>query len=98
MKKLIVVMLLFSVFINVIHPYFIHHTDHQTELKEYVVEVSQPVEHGDLCDFHHLFHLSAIFENFQIQLGYFYKKTPINYHDKLYKLKIIILLFKPPKA
>ncbi|BDY13722.1 hypothetical protein [Hydrogenimonas cancrithermarum] len=61
-KKAIHLMLLLSLFLNIAHATVISLTescDHET-VCEYVIELDHGSDCGDLCDMHHMFHLSAI--------------------------------------
>ncbi len=62
MRKAITLTLLVSFFLNIAHASVISLTqscDHET-VCEYVVEMEEGADCGDLCDMHHLFHFSAI--------------------------------------
>ncbi len=60
--KFIQVLLLLAMAFNITHAAFIameDHCDHEKVI-EYVGEMTQSQECNDICDMHHLFHLTAI--------------------------------------
>ncbi len=62
MRRFVQTMLLLSLFFNIAHASIIavsHSCDHET-VHEYLLEIDHNGDCGDLCDMHHLFHLSAI--------------------------------------
>jgi len=61
-KKLIQFLLLLSIFFNIAHASIIASDDHcsHESISEYILEQSDSQECMDLCDLHHLFHLTAI--------------------------------------
>ncbi|WP_084722056.1 hypothetical protein [Sulfurovum lithotrophicum] len=63
MKSAILKLLLLSaLFFNIAHAVVIASEEHcvHESAKEYVQEVDHGTKCGDLCDFHHFFHMSAI--------------------------------------
>lgn len=60
--KFIQILLLLAMTFNIAHAYIIaaeDHCSHET-VSEYVGEMTQSQECDDLCDIHHLFHMTAI--------------------------------------
>jgi len=50
-------LLLFIMSLYVTHGlFFIEHHEHEHDAIEYISELQAPVEHGDICDFHFVFH------------------------------------------
>ena len=60
--KFIQVVLFLSIAFNITHAAFIASEDHcsHENVLEYVGEMSQSQDCDDICDMHHLFHLTAI--------------------------------------
>jgi hypothetical protein len=60
--KIIEIALLFSIFFNISHASVLatqEHCEHKS-VAEYSMEQNQDSNCGDICDVHHMFHLSAI--------------------------------------
>jgi len=77
-------MLLFAMFVNISHAallYSFESCDHET-VCEYVVEVDQGSDCGDLCDMHHLFHLSAIPADCGMSIPLLQRDTVIDYTNR----------------
>ena len=65
-RKAVHLLLLLSLFFNAAHAFVIasqEHCVHETPV-EYVTEMLQSNDCGDLCDLHHFFHWSAIVTTF----------------------------------
>ncbi|WP_201352731.1 hypothetical protein [Hydrogenimonas urashimensis] len=62
MKRFVKYLLLMALFVNAAHAYFIAAEErcHHETVQTYVMEVDHGSDCGDLCDFHHMFHLQAI--------------------------------------
>jgi len=60
--KFIQVLLLLAIAFNITHAAFIATEDHcgHEKVLEYVSEMTQSQDCDDICDIHHLFHLTAI--------------------------------------
>ncbi len=61
-SKLTYIVVLLALTFNIVHASVIAAEDHcvHESISEYLMEQSQDTDCGDLCDLHHLFHLTAI--------------------------------------
>ena len=99
-SKFIQILLLFTMMFSIAHASIIaveDHCDHETAT-EYVNEMTQSQECDDLCDIHHLFHLTAIITaTLQFSSTQKYKEQPnttlLAYHPPFKKTEN-----KPPIA
>ena len=86
--KFIQVLLLLAMAFNITHAAFIaveDHCDHEKVI-EYVSEMTQSQECHDICDIHHLFHLTAILSAATTCIdALYYTETPktalLSYHS-----------------
>jgi uncharacterized membrane protein len=62
--KFLHILLLVAITFNITHASIIaldDHCDHENGVSQHIVQIEQQSETcGDLCDFHHLFHMTAI--------------------------------------
>jgi len=97
LKRGLLVLLLLGFFINITHPYIIDANGHKNEsMKEYVQEINQPVGSGDLCDIHHLFHISFILANPQINIEEIFVSQIVDFAISPYYPPLLEPSFKPP--
>ncbi|BAF71737.1 hypothetical protein SUN_0779 [Sulfurovum sp. NBC37-1] len=61
-NRFIILLLLFSFFLNISHASIIANQEHcaYESSSEYLLEMDQSTECGNLCEVHHLFHIVAI--------------------------------------
>lgn len=88
-KRLVQLLLLLSLFFSIAHASVIAIEDdcHHETVHEYIMEQTQALDCGDLCDIHHVFHFMAILD------------TPHgDFNIKYYKLKLAHTLtyYTPP--
>ena len=61
-SRLLPLLLLFAIVFNIAHASITSTEEHcmHEDIGEYILKQDQGIECGDLCDFHHLFHFTAI--------------------------------------
>ncbi len=97
-KRAVTVMLLFAIFVNIAHAAFIYSLqscDHET-VCEYVMEIEQGSYCGDLCDIHHMFHLSAIPAECGMSIPTLSGATLIDYTNRHYRYPPADPDYRPP--
>ena len=96
-KNLITLVLLFVMTLSILHEYtFAMFDDEHSTIKEYVSEISGPVQKGDICDIHYEYHLSYILPCKQT-----YPQTSIldlkpTMKQESYKFALNLDFIKPP--
>ncbi len=91
-------MLLFAIFVNIAHAAFIYSfqsCEHET-VCEYVVEIEEGSDCGDLCDIHHMFHLSAIPVDCDTHIPFISGNMEIDYTNRHYKHPPADPDYRPP--
>ncbi|SFP48032.1 hypothetical protein [Hydrogenimonas thermophila] len=97
-KKAIQTLLLMSLFLNITHAAvisLIDRCDHQT-LQEYIMEIDQGSDCGDLCDAHYIFHLNAIATTPIVIIPKFSYSVIIDYYQKEYIPPFLEPSYRPP--
>ncbi|BBG65320.1 hypothetical protein NNO_0617 [Hydrogenimonas sp.] len=97
-NRAVSILLLFSLFTNVVHAAIIYSfksCEHET-VCEYVLEMEQVNDCGDLCEKHHMFHLSAIPASFAMYIPSLAKRDVIDYLNKDYLPPLNDRTYRPP--
>ena len=99
-KYFIQFLLLFSLFFNIAHATLISSEDecHHETAHEYVLEQTQSVECGDICDIHHLFHFMAILDTPMLTIDTVFTRPTLTHKATLYTPPFQQTNIKPPIA
>ena len=99
-KYFIQFLLLFSLFFNIAHATLISSEDecHHETAHEYVLEQTQSVECGDICDIHHLFHFMAILDTPIVAIESVFTRATLTHKATLYTPPFQQTNIKPPIA
>jgi len=99
-KYFIQFLLLFSLFFNIAHATLISSEDecHHETAHEYVLEQTQSVECGDICDIHHLFHFMAILDTPILTIDTVFTRATLTHKATLYTPPFQQTNIKPPIA
>ncbi len=98
-KQSIYFMLLFALLFNITHASIIAIEDdchEQSSIHTYVLEQSQSVECGDLCDMYHLFHFIAIVEGLNSAKYSAFSAPKLSYQIAIYTPPFTKIFAKPP--
>ncbi|WP_187646895.1 hypothetical protein [Nitrosophilus labii] len=98
-KRVLLILLLCSMFFNVSHAIVFNVADHceHTEVKEFVLETQKSNNCGDICDFHHILHQSVIPNTFSAIFFELKFSKKISYFQKIYQPPFLKPSYKPPK-
>lgn len=71
--------------------------DEHCSVNEYVHELSEPVDCGDICDIHHMFHVTFIIPDYSnFQPCYNKKTAPISHLNQNYQNRLTATPYRPP--
>ncbi len=97
MKRLLAVLLFFGFSVSIIHPYLIDSAHSEQVEQALLLDVSS--KHGDLCDWHFVFHTPFTLDRYAlVLLKVYHKSARIISQKDLHSLYIPIQLIKPPIA
>ena len=97
-RRAVSILLLMSLFLNIAHAAVISYADscNHEKVCEYVMEVDNGSDCGDLCEIHHMFHLNAITIYSTPIISDHSCSVKIEYYREYYDSLSMYRSFRPP--
>ena len=99
LKSIITFSILFALSFSIMHEFaFTMFEKNQCSVTEYVTELNEPIECGDVCDIHFKYHQAFMFPNTAISISKILKITKIHTKKESYNQQITLDSIIPPIA